>query len=61
MTQPTDRPDGQRDDQDEAQLVARDVDRNPGAGTATEADEEAVLGELYGPPDQHGIYRGAGA
>jgi hypothetical protein len=28
---------------------------------ATESDEEAVLKDLYGPPDGDGIYRGEGA
>ncbi|NEA22599.1 hypothetical protein [Actinomadura bangladeshensis] len=31
---------------------------DPQAGP-TEADEEAVLTEMYGPPDADGIYRGA--
>lgn len=30
-----------------------------GAGP-TESDEEEVLRALYGPPDEHGIYRGTG-
>jgi hypothetical protein len=43
----------------EADLVHEGVDRRP--WEATEADEEAVLRELYGPPDANGIYRGEGA
>ncbi len=40
----------------EAELVAEGVDlRDWGA---TEDDEEAVLRELYGEPDEHGSYRG---
>lgn len=34
------------------------VDVNEGVHQATEADEEAVLRELYGEPDEHGVYRG---
>jgi hypothetical protein len=43
---------------DEAALVEAGVDRH-GWGP-TEDDEEAVLRALYGPPDEHGIYREAG-
>jgi hypothetical protein len=40
----------------EAELTASAVDiREWGP---TEADEEAVLRELYGPADESGIYRG---
>lgn len=42
--------------QNEAELVATRVNVAP-AGP-TEADEEAVLERLYGPPDGDGIYRG---
>lgn len=42
--------------QNEAELTATKVNRRP-AGP-TEADEEAVLERLYGPPDDDGIYRG---
>ena len=34
------------------------VDVHPDAHRATEHDEEQVLGELYGPPEQDGVYRG---
>lgn len=37
-----------------------DVDAHPDAHRATEADEEAVLRELYGEPDADGVYRGEG-
>ncbi len=43
-------------EQPEAELVAERVDlRDWGP---TEDDEEAVLRELYGAPDEDGIYRG---
>lgn len=38
-----------------------EVDVNPGVDRATEPDEERVLRELYGAPDEHGVYRGTGA
>ena len=44
--------------QNEAELVAAKVDRQP--WEATEADEETVLKNLFGPPDDDGVYRGAG-
>ena len=34
------------------------VDVNPDAHRATEPDEERVLRELYGEPDQYGVFRG---
>jgi hypothetical protein len=34
------------------------VSANPAAHRATEPDEEAVLRELYGDPDEHGFYTG---
>lgn len=37
-----------------------DVDAHPDAHRATEADEEAVLREMYGPPDSAGVYTGEG-
>ncbi len=40
----------------EAELVAEGVDRREWG--PTEPDEEDVLRELYGEPDEHGIYRG---
>jgi hypothetical protein len=43
-------------EESEAELVARGVDRRD--WEATEDDEEDVLRELYGPPDDDGIYRG---
>lgn len=61
MTQPSSDPPSDRDDQDEAQLVAERVDRNPAVDAAGAADEEQVLAELYGPADQYGVYRGTGA
>lgn len=42
----------------EAELVARDVDRHPGAHQPTVPDEEAALRELYGDPDADGVFRG---
>jgi hypothetical protein len=45
--------------QNEAELVVGGVNRRP-AGP-TEADEEQVLKDLYGPPDDDGIYRGTEA
>lgn len=36
------------------------VDADPRVHRATEPDEEQVLADLYGDPDQHGVYRGAG-
>jgi hypothetical protein len=41
---------------DEAHLVATAVDTRDWG--PSEADEEAVLRELYGEPDVGGIYRG---
>lgn len=38
-----------------------DVDAHPDAHRATEVDEEAVLKELYGDPDDDGVYRGEGS
>jgi len=38
-----------------------EVDVHPGVHRATEPDEEQVLRELYGEPDQDGIFRGKGA
>ena len=43
----------------EAELVAEGVDTREWG--PTEDDEEAVLRELYGEPDEAGIYRGEGA
>ena len=37
-----------------------EVDADPRVHQATEPDEEQVLAGLYGDPDQHGVYRGAG-
>ena len=37
------------------------VDAHPDAHRATEADEEAVLKDLYGEPGEDGIFRGEGA
>jgi hypothetical protein len=37
------------------------VDANPGVHTVTEDDEEQVLKDLYGDPDDDGIYRGGTA
>lgn len=34
------------------------VDVHPDVHRATEADEEEVLRELYGEPDEQGFYRG---
>jgi len=34
------------------------VDVHPDVHRATEADEEDVLRELYGEPDENGIYTG---
>ncbi|WP_188188064.1 hypothetical protein [Nonomuraea sp. SYSU D8015] len=45
--------------QNEAELTATKVDRQP--WEATEDDEETVLKERFGPPDDDGIYRGEGA
>jgi hypothetical protein len=45
---------------DETRLMV-DVDANPNAHRATEADEEAVLREMYGEPDEDGIFRGEGS
>ncbi|MEO3860854.1 hypothetical protein [Acrocarpospora sp. B8E8] len=42
----------------EHELVAAGVDTWDWG--PTEDDEEAVLAELYGPPDADGIYRGGG-
>ncbi|GAA3957704.1 hypothetical protein GCM10023085_45260 [Actinomadura viridis] len=36
------------------------VDRHPGAHQATVPDEEAALRELYGEPDDDGVFRGEG-
>ncbi|WP_242892401.1 hypothetical protein [Actinomadura litoris] len=36
-----------------------EVDVHPDVDRATEADEEQVLRELYGEPDQGGVYKGA--
>lgn len=36
------------------------VDAHPDAHRATEPDEEAVLKDLYGPPDDDGVYRWTG-
>lgn len=41
----------------EAELM-KDVDAHPDAHRATEADEEAVLAEMYGEPAADGVYRG---
>jgi hypothetical protein len=38
-----------------------EVDMHPDVGRATEADEEQVLRDLYGDPDEQGVYRGVGA
>ncbi|MEW2355832.1 hypothetical protein [Spirillospora sp. NPDC029432] len=38
-----------------------EVDVHPDVHRATEEDEEQVLRELYGEPDEDGIYRGEGA
>ncbi|WP_242890301.1 hypothetical protein [Actinomadura litoris] len=35
-----------------------EVDARPEVHRATEPDEEAVLRELYGEPDQYGVYKG---
>ncbi|MFI0484898.1 hypothetical protein [Actinomadura sp. 9N215] len=35
-----------------------DVDVHPDAHRPTEGDEEQVLKELYGEPDQYGVYKG---
>jgi hypothetical protein len=43
-------------DQPEHELVAERVDTRPWG--PTEADEQTVLEQLYGPPDDDGIYRG---
>lgn len=43
----------------EAELVAAGVDRREWG--ATEDDEEQVLADLYGEPDDDGIYRGSTA
>jgi hypothetical protein len=40
----------------EAELVISEVDTREWG--PTEADEEAVLGSLYGAPDADGVYRG---
>ncbi|HEX2312133.1 MAG TPA: hypothetical protein VHJ17_00235 [Thermomonospora sp.] len=37
-----------------------EVDVNPNVHRATEEDEEEILTELYGPPDEDGIHRGEG-
>jgi hypothetical protein len=42
--------------QNEAELVAANVDRTPCG--PTEDDEETVLRKLYGSPDRDGFYRG---
>lgn len=42
----------------EAELVATGVDTREWG--PTEPDEEEVLRELYGEPDEGGIYRGEG-
>ena len=42
----------------EAELVATGVDTREWG--PTEPDEEEVLRELYGEPDEEGIYRGEG-
>lgn len=34
------------------------VDAHPDVHRATEPDEEQVLRELYGEPDEHGFFRG---
>lgn len=44
--------------ENEADLVTRYVDRRDWG--PTESDEERVLRELYGPPDDGGVYRGDG-
>ena len=36
------------------------VDADDRVHRATESDEEQVLTDLYGDPDQQGVYRGAG-
>jgi hypothetical protein len=41
----------------EENLVMR-VDQNPAAHQPTEGDEEEVLEELYGEPDELGYYTG---
>lgn len=43
--------------ENEAELMPR-VDLFPGAHQPTEPDEEDVLRELYGEPDQDGVYKG---
>lgn len=45
---------------DEAALMGQ-VDQHPDAHRATESDEEQVLAELYGDPDEDGFYLGEGA
>ena len=52
----TQQPSG-RSDTTEAWLTHRGVDRNPDAHNPTEPDEEAVLRQLYGPPDDDGVFR----
>lgn len=47
----------QSQDQAEAARMGQ-VDQAAGVHEPTEADEEAVLRELYGEPDEAGIYRG---
>lgn len=42
--------------QNEAELTAANVDRRDWG--PTEADEEQVLKDRFGPPDDDGIYRG---
>lgn len=43
----------------EAELTSEGVDTREWG--PTEDDEEAVLRELYGEPDEEGIYRGEGS
>ncbi|WP_198679470.1 hypothetical protein [Thermomonospora amylolytica] len=45
------------DQGDEAQHLG-EVDVHPDAHRPTETDEEKILTELYGPADDHGVYRG---
>lgn len=43
---------------DEAEVV-RKVDRNPKAHANSTAEEQEILRQLYGDPDEGGIFRSA--
>ena len=52
---------GPQEDLSQAEQLRHLTDTGARSAEATEADEEDVLRDLYGEPDEDGIYRGSDA